>query len=404
MRILLVSYWCFPNIGGVSSYVMSLKRGLELYGHDVEVLARDTEDKHYYLLNSGRSVAKEKIKNPILSKLYAYYSKRLPQLDNMVLWIESERYGFEAAAAYFGLDGYDLIHTQEVVSTVGLTRVKPKHVPLVVTLHGVLASEWRVRGEISKDSPFWRIADAQDYHGAMASDITIVPSRWLKQIIVDEYQIPEQQMTVVPYGMDTEAFLQRMDEPVAISAPRGKKVLVCPARLNKEKGHEHLLHALARLKQERNDWVCWMIGDGDLWNDLTRLCRQLRLNRHVTFLGHRDDIPALLKQADLFVLPSILDNLPYAVMEAQVAGKPVVASQAGGIPEMVLHGETGLLSPVGDTEALYGNLKRLLDDDVLRQKMGERARQLGAKQWSLETMTQRILAVYNQVLQRRREE
>jgi glycosyltransferase involved in cell wall biosynthesis len=403
MRILLVSYWCFPNIGGVSSYLLALKRGLELHGHEVEVLARDTEDKHYYLLNSGRSVAKEKIKNPILSQLYAYYSKRLPDLDNMVLWIESERYGFEAAAAYFGLDGYDLIHTQEVVSTVGLARIKPKHVPLVATLHGVLASEWRVRGEISTESPFWRIADAQDYYGAMASDVTIVPSQWLKRIIAREYRIPERQMTVVPYGMDTDAFRKRMEEPVAISAPPGKKVLVCPARLNKEKGHEHLLHALARLKQERTDWVCWVIGDGGLREDLTKLCGRLRLQRQVTFFGHRDDIPALLKQADLFVLPSILDNLPYAVMEAQVAGKPVVATQAGGIPEMVLHGETGLLSPVGDTEALYRNLQRLLDDDLLRQNLGQRAREWGQKQWSLQTMTKRILEVYDHVLQRRRE-
>ncbi|WP_126425451.1 glycosyltransferase family 4 protein [Brevibacillus marinus] len=403
MRILLVSYWCFPNIGGVSSYLLALKRGLELHGHEVEVLARDTEDKHYYLLNSGRSVAKEKIKNPILSQLYAYYSKRLPDLDNMVLWIESERYGFEAAAAYFGLDGYDLIHTQEVVSTVGLARIKPKHVPLVATLHGVLASEWRVRGEISTESPFWRIADAQDYYGAMASDVTIVPSQWLKRIIAREYRIPERQMTVVPYGMDTDAFRKRMEEPVAISAPPDKKVLVCPARLNKEKGHEHLLHALARLKQERTDWVCWVIGDGDLREDLTKLCGRLRLQRQVTFLGHRDDIPALLKQADLFVLPSILDNLPYAVMEAQIAGKPVVATQAGGIPEMVLHGETGLLSPVGDTEALYRNLQRLLDDDLLRQNLGQRAREWGQKQWSLQTMTKRILEVYDHVLQRRRE-
>ncbi|MBO8163615.1 MAG: glycosyltransferase family 4 protein [Brevibacillus sp.] len=400
MRILLVSYWCFPNIGGVSSYVLALKRGLEQRGHQVEVLARDKDDSHYYLMNSGRSIEKSKIKNPILAKLSAYYRNRVPAVDNMVLWIEAERYSFEAAAAYFGLESYDLINTQEVISTVGLNRIKPKQIPLVATLHGVLSTEWRLRGEIDAASRFWKIAHMQDVQGAATGEITIVPSHWLKHMYVQSFHIPVQQLQVVPYGIDIAAFRKRMKERSTIPKPSGKKVLVCPARLDREKGHEHLLHALARLKQVRKDWVCWIIGDGDLKQELTNKCRQLGLSAYVTFLGHRDDVPVLLKQADLFVLPSIHDNLPYAVMEAQIAGKPVIATDAGGIPEMVLHGETGLLSPAGEIEPLYRNLLSVVADGRLRQHLGRRAQDWGMMQWSLEAMTDRMLDVYQAAIEK----
>ncbi|WP_231571056.1 glycosyltransferase family 4 protein [Gordoniibacillus kamchatkensis] len=178
------------------------------------------------------------------------------------------------------------------------------------------------------------------------------------------------------------------------------KVLVCPARLVHVKGHKHLFEALALLKGERSDWVCWLLGDGPLRDELTQQCRALGLGEHVQFLGTRSDVPAILGSADVFVLPSLQENLPFSVMEAQIAGKAIVVSDAGGIPEMVEHGTTGLISPAGQSEPMFHNLKRVLADDVLRKRLGEQAKQWAMHHWSIETMMKKTLDVYDSVIQR----
>ncbi|MOA45085.1 N,N'-diacetylbacillosaminyl-diphospho-undecaprenol alpha-1,3-N-acetylgalactosaminyltransferase [compost metagenome] len=98
------------------------------------------------------------------------------------------------------------------------------------------------------------------------------------------------------------------------------------------------------------------------------------------------------------MLPSIQDNLPFSVMEAQVAGKPIVVSDAGGIPEMVSHEITGLISPVGQSEPMFQNLLRLMEDGDLRRRLGKQARQWALEQWSTHTLMQRTMSVYASVI------
>jgi hypothetical protein len=118
------------------------------------------------------------------------------------------------------------------------------------------------------------------------------------------------------------------------------------------------------------------------------------MEKEVLFLGNRADVPALLSAADICVLASIQENCPYAVMEAQVAGRAMIASAVGGIPEMIRHGETGLLSEAGSSDSLFRQLRQALDDDELRKGLGERAHIWGANQWSLERMQTQTTAVY----------
>lgn len=396
MKILLATYWYLPHVGGVSTHVYALKQELERLGHEVDIFAHHPNMQQYYMPNNERYLDKEKVKFPIYEKIMSYYNETIPQVDPWVIWREIERYSFEAAATVFGLAKYDLIHTHDIVSTRALWRVKPKNVPLIATIHGCLATEHLISGEItSKKGTRWEYVSSEEYYGATSSDITIVPTEWLKNIMVNDFNIPANHIKVIPYGMDIDKFITENNYSPTLQGPHGKKLIICPARLVPVKGHEVLINALAQLKQKRTDWHCWLVGDGELRQQLEQQVQQMQLASDITFLGNRGDIPTLLKQADIFVLPSLQDNQPFSVMEAQVTGKPVIVSNAGGIPEMVEHGRTGLIVPTGDSETLSNSLENLLSDDVLRNQLSKNAQKYGLKQWSLQTMMKRILKIYN---------
>ncbi|MCL6627261.1 glycosyltransferase family 4 protein [Alicyclobacillus shizuokensis] len=398
MRILLATYWYLPHVGGVSTYVYNLKNELERMGHEVDILAHHPDMQKYYMPNSGRYFEKSKVKDLIYEKVLGFYNQQLSQVDSWIRWREIERYSYEAAATVFGLTKYDLIHTQDIVSTRALWRVKPKHVPLIATIHGCLATQYLIAGEVQERNTLaWSYAAMEEYYGATSSDITIVPTQWLKNLYVNDFNIPSEHLKIIPYGMDIDSWYQNIDQYPKPERPSNKKVIVCSARLVPVKGHECLLQALAMLKEERNDWICWIAGDGPLRKRLEEQAKRMDLKDNIIFLGNRNDVPSLLHQADIFVLSSLQDNQPFSVMEAQVAGKPVVVSDAGGIPEMVVDGETGLISPAGNDELLYRNLKTLIEDDDYRNSIAERGKQRALTQWALETMMDKTLGVYREV-------
>ncbi|MNO26482.1 GDP-mannose-dependent alpha-(1-6)-phosphatidylinositol monomannoside mannosyltransferase [compost metagenome] len=399
MKILLTTYFYLPHVGGLWTCVDTLRKEMEAMGHEVDVFAHHPDMKRYYMLNNGRYLEKSKIKDPIYDRIYGYYETNMKHVDPWIRWREIERYSFEVAAAAFDLTKYDLIHTHDIVSTRALWRVKPKSTPLIATIHGSLAEELLYTGEITgKDTLNWKYIAAEEFYGAASSDMTIVPTQWLKNLLVNEFGVAENKLKVIPYGIDIRAFKKRLQQHVDLPVSEGQMVFVCPARLVAIKGHKYLLDALARLKQVRSDWVCLLLGNGPCRNELLVQREELGLKNHVEFLGDRNDVPAILGRGDVFVLSSIQDNQPFSIMEAQAAGKPVVVTNAGGIPEMVKHEETGLISSVGDSEQMFRNLARLMEDNELRVRLAEQAKLWAAQQWSSQTLMQRTMDAYVSVI------
>jgi glycosyltransferase involved in cell wall biosynthesis len=392
VKILLCSYWALPMAGGIWTYVRQLLEGLERRGHDVELLTRRPDRQVYYLLRSGRTLSRSAVEQPLRRAVRARFA------DSWIAHYEIKRYGFELAALYFGLEGYDLLHAQDVIAARAISRIQPAGVPLVTTLHGSLTQELRLQGTLT-DAPSQRgdYLSALERAAGRHSERLIVPSRWMKELAVRDLRVPPAKTSVVPYGLNLGHFSKPAAtlKGVPTAAPQNQ-ILLCPARLDRVKGHAVLLQALALLNQRRQDWVCWLVGDGAEKSRLQRLARDLRLQERVLFLGTRQDVPALLAQANLFVLPSLMDNHPYAVMEAQAAGRAIVTTRTGGIPEMVTHGETGLLADAGDAAGLAEQLHRLLRDRRLQDKLGRQARAYAAGHWSLDAMVERTLGVYEQ--------
>jgi len=399
MKILLASYFDLPHVGGLWTYVRQLEARLRELGHDVDIFARGSDPASYRMLTDGRSVEASKMIDPISRNLTAYYEKERPDIPEWVRRREIERYAYEAAAIYFGLGDYDVIHAQDIVSSRALWRVKPKRTPLVATLHSCLATAYLETGEVNgRDSKEWIYAAKEEYYGALSNDVALVPSHWLRRMLHHEFGVPNSHVHVIPYGLDLSSYAEAAVRPSDFVRPPGKAVIVCPARLVPAKGHAALLQSLARLRQERDDWECWIVGDGPLRGALQAETERLGLQAEIRFLGDRDDAPALIRLADVVVMPSLLDHQPYSIMEAQIAGKPVVASDAGGIPEMIRHGDTGFLFPKGDSDALCRQLSNALYDKALAKVVGQRAMLWGQSHWSLDRRVGETLLLYRQLV------
>jgi len=153
--------------------------------------------------------------------------------------------------------------------------------------------------------------------------------------------------------------------------------LVCCAvgRLVEAKGYAHLLAAIARIRESHPRLHCLIIGDGERYQTLANHIRQMGLQRRVRLAGFQppDRTASLLKSSDLFVMPSISEGTPVALLEAAALGKPIVASRAGGIASMVRHEEHALLVTPGDDAALADALAALLDHPDRAHRLGSQA-------------------------------
>ncbi|WP_042161628.1 glycosyltransferase family 4 protein [Paenibacillus gorillae] len=399
MRIALVSYWCVPYTGGVSTYVLALRQGLEARGHEVDIISHDSTGLNYHIIDKGKSMDKMTLLNPIMQQIHSKYNEKSLHYDPWLAQMKGEHLAFKQALSVFSLAGYDLIHAQDVISAASAYEVKSHGTPLIVTLHGKLAAEWQLQKVVTAQSPAWHWANELDHYGSTVGDRYIVPSKWLKQQYKEAVRSRKPAFEIIPYGFDTLSFLRQSASLPPVTQKNGGKLILCPARLDAVKGHQVLLQALALLKKSRTDWVCWLAGDGPLRAELEQLRDQLQLQHHVQFLGHRNDMAALLKEADIVVLPSIHDNLPFVIMEAQIAGKAIIASDTGGIPEMITDGKTGLLFPPARAEKLCLRINKLCNEDSLRKRLANDARYYGLRQWPLYRMIERTVDLYEKALQ-----
>jgi glycosyltransferase involved in cell wall biosynthesis len=170
------------------------------------------------------------------------------------------------------------------------------------------------------------------------------------------------------------------------------------ARLCDVKGQRELLQAVARLPHARLVLAGRDLEQGGAFQDaLERESERLGIRDRVEF-GFHEDVPALLESLDVVVLPSWTEGLPVVLLEAMAHARPVVATPVGGTPELVVDGETGLLVPPRDPEALADALRRLLGDPDLARRLGEAGRERVAERFTAARQTRRILELYDELV------
>ena len=218
-----------------------------------------------------------------------------------------------------------------------------------------------------------------------------VARRWRERL-----GVPAAKLEVIPNGILLEPFAGAPNRPLraAWTGSPPRPVVLTVARFDRQKGHSHLLAAAARLP----DVAFVLAGDGPERYTIEADISRLGLGDRVILLGYRADVPDLLANCDLFVLPSLFEGLPLSVLEAMAAGKPVIASAIGGTDEAVVHGETGVLVPPGDAEALAAAIRLVLSDTDLAQRLGAAGAARVRERFSANRMVQRVAAVYEEIL------
>ncbi len=177
------------------------------------------------------------------------------------------------------------------------------------------------------------------------------------------------------------------------------------AALVPHKGQRHLIEAAQLVVRQVPDARFVIAGEGELRAALERQIKEHHLEKHVLLAGFRPDVLSLHKAFDIFVMSSITEGLGTSLLDAMACGKPVVATTAGGIPEVVVDGETGFLVAPRDHAAMADAIVKLLKDDGLRARMGAAGLHRARKKFSAERMVQETLRVYKRVaMQPHREE
>ncbi len=180
--------------------------------------------------------------------------------------------------------------------------------------------------------------------------------------------------------------------------PHGSPIVGTVAALVPHKGQRHLVEAAALVVREVPDARFVIAGEGELRESLEHQIKSHNLEKHVILAGFRPDVLSLHKAFDIFVMSSVMEGLGTSLLDAMACGKPVVATNAGGMPEVVRDGETGILVPPRDDRALAQAIIRLLKDESLRQRMGAAGLSLANSRFSAERMVAETLDVYADVV------
>lgn len=195
-----------------------------------------------------------------------------------------------------------------------------------------------------------------------------------------EEGVPDWKVARIANGLDLARYTAAGgDSSAPQPTSREPRVITTVANLRPGKGHDVLLKAATRVVGRVPDVRFRIVGDGAHRRELERQAAALGIAANVEFLGHRDDVPKLLRESDVFAFPSYMEASPNAVIEAMAAGLPVVATRVGGVPEIVEHERNGLLVAAGDERALAAGLLRVIERPDLASRLAAAARQAVAR-------------------------
>jgi glycosyltransferase involved in cell wall biosynthesis len=221
-------------------------------------------------------------------------------------------------------------------------------------------------------------------------------------LAVSELEIDPRIAETLPNGVPIEEFAlpgegARESIRREFHIDRGVPVVGMVGRLSTEKQPGLLISALPRLLSKHPCAVVLIVGDGPLGSQCQELAKRMGVSASVRFAGQRADVPRMLAAMDLVAAPSYREGFPYSALEAAAAGKPVVAFRVGGMPEVVLDGESGLLIEPQDAVALVDAIAQVLAQPLLAARLAEGARTRAAA-FSIENHVRRLELVYRRVL------
>lgn len=223
-----------------------------------------------------------------------------------------------------------------------------------------------------------------------SADILLTNSQQIEQLLHDLY--PNKTIYSIPNILELPT-----EEWTPTQRDRSEKRIVCVGRFAPEKGHRYLIEAINLLDCKDLPWQCTFLGDGELKSELSNLAENLNLTDKISFPGFCDDVYSVLLQADLFVLPSLHEGSPNALIEAMGLGLPCIASDVGGIKDLIENGKNGILVPPKDSIALTTALNQLITDSNYSVDLGRNARSTIQEKFNNTESIRKLQDIYKSV-------
>jgi glycosyltransferase involved in cell wall biosynthesis len=318
-------------------------------------------------------------------------------------WLESQLANTGVAVERFRIDGWvsrgfaqwlesafrrhriTLAHSHEfTMAFYGAWGARRAGISHVITMHGSRYYAARLRRRLAM-----RAAVA-------ASGLTVTVSEALADQLSQDLRVRPSRIVTIPNGVGfVPATRGTLREELALGPH--DRLLVAVGNLYPVKGHKYLVEALGLLTARHPSVHVAIAGRGETADALAAQAGLQALGGRLHLLGLRSDIPSLLASADVFVLPSLSEGLPLSLLEAMLAGCPIVASDVGAISSVLAGGDAGVLVEPGAAPALAAALDRVLRDPAAAREMGMRAARRAAREYQLSAMVARYAAAYRKV-------
>lgn len=283
----------------------------------------------------------------------------------------------------------DIVHTHGVrANLVARIAGRAEGIPVVTTFHSLLRYDYSSQAEAWVARVLTRLTNNR-------TDRFIAISGAVKEDLIAMGVAPDK-VQVIYNGLDV-SLLVPGDDPNAVRRKLGilpgQRVVAMVGRLHAVKGHVYLLQAARQIVTQYDDVVFLLVGEGPERQQIERTVEELGLSDKVIMTGYYPNISELYPIMDMLCLPSLMEGMGLVLLEAMYFGVPVVATQVGGIPEVIIDGESGLLVAPGNSEALAVAITWLLDDFYLRQRLIAGGRQR-AQEFTVEKMVHHTEKVY----------
>ena len=299
---------------------------------------------------------------------------------------------------------YHIVHTHSAKAGL-LGRIAARRAKVPVIIHTFHSFGWQV-ARTSHTRPWHVVASSMkewfyilvERYAASISDGLITVSELNKQEAIRAHLAPPERLTTIYSGIDLDRFnvnVERTEKCRSLGLSPGQPIVGTIGRLSTQKAPLDFVAAAKNVLQQKPDVQFIMVGDGPLASEVRQA---IGAEQRIKVFGYRDDIPEILSVLDMFVLSSLWEGLGRALTEAMIVGVPVAATAVDGVPELVTHQQTGLLSPPGDAARLAENIVWLLDYPEEAQRMKQRARNRVVPAFSAERMVEQIEALYDRLL------
>ena len=366
MNVLVHSIYFPPEVGGLETHAYTLARAQVKLGHSVYVVTSRSGNFPRHETMDGISVERRFCPNK--------------KLTGWVITTYAGRSAMRRKAAWA-----DICHVHTFPSIIPGNVARKRGVPLVATIH---TSHFL---RLAK-KPFWR----KILRNLLSKpDLLLTPSQEIRSVCLE--LLPNLKIYSMVNAADTDRF--NLTEPAIARPSSDAKMLVVPRRLFEKNGVEFAVRALPLVRAQHNAHL-YLVGDGPMRDMLEKLAKELGVTEFVHFVGAQpnEKMPGFLSSADIIVIPSLMEATSVAGLEAMACERPIVASDVGGLPEIV-SSETGKLVPPANPGALAMAVQELLDaPEEIRREMGHKARTRVVQNWSVESLAKNVIEHYHEAM------